>query len=203
MGPMTENRVLFALALLALVVSGIAPTDRATWLLEVLPVIVAGPVLAGTHRRFPLTSLAYRLIFIHALILILGGHYTYAQVPLGDWARDAFGLARNHYDRLGHLAQGFIPAIVVREVFLRLTPLRPGGWTFVIVSAVCLGISAFYELIEWWVAVAAGQAADAFLGTQGDPWDTQWDMFLALVGAVAAQIIFSRAHDRALAGLRP
>jgi putative membrane protein len=203
MGPMTENRVLFALALLALVVSGIAPTDRATWLLEVLPVIVAGPVLAGTHRRFPLTSLAYRLIFIHALILILGGHYTYAQVPLGDWARDAFGLARNHYDRLGHLAQGFIPAIVVREVFLRLTPLRPGGWTFVIVSAVCLGISAFYELIEWWVAVAAGQAADAFLGTQGDPWDTQWDMFLALVGAVAAQIMFGRAHDRALAGLRP
>jgi putative membrane protein len=203
MGPMTENRVLFALALLALVVSGIAPTDRATWLLEVLPVIVAGPVLAGTHRRFPLTPLAYRLIFIHALILILGGHYTYAQVPLGDWARDAFGLARNHYDRLGHLAQGFIPAIVVREVFLRLTPLRPGGWTFVIVSAVCLGISAFYELIEWWVAVAAGQAADAFLGTQGDPWDTQWDMFLALVGAVAAQIMFGRAHDRALAGLRP
>jgi putative membrane protein len=203
MDPMTENRVLFALALLALVVSGIAPTDRATWLLEVLPVIVAGPVLAGTHRRFPLTSLAYRLIFIHALILILGGHYTYAQVPLGDWARDAFGLARNHYDRLGHLAQGFIPAIVVREVFLRLTPLRPGGWTFVIVSAVCLGISAFYELIEWWVAVAAGQAADAFLGTQGDPWDTQWDMFLALVGAVAAQIMFGRAHDRALAGLRP
>jgi putative membrane protein len=147
--------------------------------------------------------LAYRLIFIHALILILGGHYTYAQVPLGDWARDAFGLARNHYDRLGHLAQGFIPAIVVREVFLRLTPLRPGGWTFVIVSAVCLGISAFYELIEWWVAVAVGQAADAFLGTQGDPWDTQWDMFLALVGAVAAQIMFGRAHDRALAGLRP
>lgn len=203
MGPMTENHILFALALVALVVSGIAPADRATWWLETLPVIIAGPVLAGTYRRFPLTPLAYRLIFIHALILILGAHYTYAHVPLGEWARNAFGLARNHYDRLGHLAQGFIPAIVVREVLLRMMPFRPGGWTFVIVSAFCLGISAFYELIEWWVAVAAGQAADAFLGTQGDPWDTQWDMFLALVGAVAAQLLLGRLHDRALAGLRP
>lgn len=198
---MTEKRVLFALALLALVVSGFAPADRVTWLLEALPVIIAGPVLAGTHRRFPLTPLAYRLIFVHALILIVGAHYTYAQMPLGDWARDAFGLARNHYDRLGHLAQGFIPAIVVREVLLRATPLRPGGWTFAIVAGCCLGISAFYELIEWWVALTAGQAADAFLGTQGDPWDTQWDMFLALVGAIAAQIMLGRVHDRALARL--
>jgi putative membrane protein len=185
----------------ALVVSGIAPYDRVTWSLEVFPVLIAAPLLLATAARFPLTPLAYTLIAIHALILILGGHYTYAQVPLGFWVQDGLGLARNHYDRLGHFAQGFIPAILVREVLLRTSPLRPGRWLFFLVTATCLAISACYEFIEWWAALAGGVAADAFLGTQGDVWDTQWDMFLALVGAISAQLTLGRAHDRALASL--
>jgi putative membrane protein len=185
----------------ALFVSGIAPRDRTTWWLEVSPVLLAAPILAATAARFPLTPLAYTLIAVHALILCLGGHYTYAEVPLGFWARDALGLARNHYDRLGHFAQGFVPAIVVREVLLRTSPLRRGRWLFFLVTATCLAISACYEFIEWWTALLGGQAADAFLGTQGDVWDTQWDMFLALVGALTAQLLLARTHDRALARL--
>jgi putative membrane protein len=185
----------------ALVVSGIAPYDRVTWSLEVFPVLIAAPLLLATAARFPLTPLAYTLIAIHALILILGGHYTYAQVPLGFWVQDALGLARNHYDRLGHFAQGFVPAILVREILLRASPLRPGRWLFFLVTATCLAISACYEFIEWWAALAGGVAADAFLGTQGDVWDTQWDMFLALIGAITAQRTLGRVHDRALASL--
>jgi putative membrane protein len=185
----------------ALIVSGIAPRDRTTWWLEVSPVLFAAPILVATAARFPLTPLAYTLIAVHALILSLGGHYTYAEVPLGFWARDALGLARNHYDRLGHFAQGFVPAIVVREVLLRTSPLRRGRWLFFLVTATCLAISACYEFIEWWTALLGGQAADAFLGTQGDVWDTQWDMFLALVGALTAQLLLARTHDRALARL--
>jgi putative membrane protein len=149
----------------------------------------------ATRRRFPLTPLAYRLIFVHALILMLGGRYTYAEVPLGFWVKDALGLARNHYDRLGHFAQGFVPAIVAREILIRKTPLRPGRWLFFLVTCVCLAVSAVYELVEWWTAVATGEAATAFLGTQGDPWDTQWDMFLALLGALIAQLALARVHD--------
>jgi putative membrane protein len=185
----------------ALIVSGIAPRDRTTWWLEVSPVLLAAPILVATAARFPLTPLACTLIAVHALILCLGGHYTYAEVPLGFWARDALGLARNHYDRLGHFAQGFVPAIVVREVLLRTSPLRRGRWLFFLVTATCLAISACYEFIEWWTALLGGQAADAFLGTQGDVWDTQWDMFLALVGALTAQLLLARTHDRALARL--
>ena len=192
---------LLAAVSVALLVSGVSPRDRTTWWLEVFPVLVAAPVLIATFARFPLTPLAYTLIALHALILILGGHYTYAQVPLGFWAQDWLGLARNHYDRLGHFAQGFVPAIVAREVLLRTSPLRPGRWLFFLVTATCLAISACYELIEWWAALAGGQSADAFLGTQGDVWDTQWDMFLALIGALTAQLTLSRAHDRALASL--
>ena len=162
------------------------------------PILIAVPVLVATWRRFPLTALAYRLIFVHAIILMVGGHYTYAEVPLGFWARDAFGFARNHYDRLGHFAQGFVPAIVAREILLRKTPLRRGGWVFFLVSCVCLAISACYEFVEWWTAVATGEAATAFLGTQGDPWDTQWDMLFALVGAITAQLTLARVHDRDL-----
>jgi putative membrane protein len=154
-----------------------------------------------TYRRFPLTPLAYRLIFLHACILMVGGHYTYAEVPLGFWLRDLLGLARNHYDRLGHFAQGFVPAIVAREILLRKTPLMPGGWVFFLVTSICLAISAFYELVEWWTALASGEAATAFLGTQGDVWDTQWDMFLCLVGALTAQLTLSRVHDRELVRL--
>ncbi|MCC7508134.1 MAG: DUF2238 domain-containing protein [Planctomycetes bacterium] len=154
------------------------------------------PLLVLTRRRFPLTPLLYVLIFLHGLILMLGGAYTYAEVPPGFWVRDALGLERNHYDRLGHFAQGFVPAILAREILLRTSPLKPGTWLFVLVTSVCLAFSAFYELIEWWSAVALGQGADAFLGTQGDQWDTQWDMFLALIGAVSAQIALGRVHTR-------
>ncbi len=193
-----EPLALLLVGVAALALSAIHPTDEFTFFLEVAPILIAVPILAGTYRRFPLTALAYRLILFHALILMIGGHYTYAEVPLGFWVRDLLGLARNHFDRLGHLVQGFVPAILAREVLLRRTQLRPGGWLFTIVTSVCLSISALYELVEWWVAIATGEAAEAFLGTQGDPWDTQWDMFLALVGALCAQLALSRLHDRQL-----
>ena len=196
-----EPLVLLAVGAAALLVSGIAPHDRLTWLLEVAPILVAVPILVATARRFPLTPLAYRLIFVHALILMLGGHYTYAEVPLGDWVADALGLARNPYDRLGHLAQGFVPAVVVREILIRRSPLRPGKWLVFLVVCVCLAISAAYELVEWWSALIGGENAAAFLGTQGDQWDTQWDMFMALVGAVAALALLGRYHDRQIARL--
>jgi putative membrane protein len=183
---------------IALVWSGIAPHDQATWWMEVAPVIIAVPVLVATRQRFPLTPLAYRLIFIHALILMLGGHYTYARVPLGFWVQELLGLGRNHYDRLGHLAQGFIPAIIAREILVRTSPLKRGRWLPVVVTAICLAVSAIYEFIEWWAALLGGEAATDFLGTQGDVWDTQWDMFLALCGAVLAQLLLSRVHDRQL-----
>jgi len=196
-----EPAVLLALGVVLLVLSRIHAKDGYTWILEVAPAIVAAVVLVATYRRFPLTPLAYRLILLHACILMVGGHYTYAEVPLGFWVQRAFGLARNHYDRLGHFAQGFVPAIVAREILLRRTPLKRGGWTFFLVTCVCLAISAFYEFVEWWTALASGEAATAFLGTQGDPWDTQWDMFFALVGAITAQLALSRVHDRQIASL--
>jgi putative membrane protein len=199
--PRREPLVLLLAALVLLVVSGIGPRDRFTWWLEVAPILLAVPVLVLTARRFPLTPLAYRLIFVHALILMLGGHYTYAEVPPGFWFRDLLGLARNHYDRLGHVAQGFVPAILVREVLLRKTPIVSRGWLFFLVTCVVLAISAAYELVEWVAAITTGSAAMAFLGTQGDVWDTQWDMFLALCGAIAAQLLLSRRHDRELAVL--
>jgi putative membrane protein len=188
--------IALAVALLAVAVSGVGPKDRLTWLMEVAPVLLAVPVLVATRRAFPITPLLYGLLAAHALILCLGGHYTYAEVPLGFWVRDALGLARNHYDRLGHFAQGFVPALVARELLLRTSPLRRGRWLFVVVTAVALAISAIYEFVEWGAALALGQSADAFLGTQGDPWDTQWDMFLAFLGAMAAQLTLARVQDR-------
>ena len=199
---MREPAVLLATALALLAVSGIGPRDRFTWLLEVAPILIGIPILVATRRRFPLTLLVYRLLFLHAVILMVGGHYTYAEVPAGFWVRDALGLARNHYDRLGHFAQGFVPAIVAREILVRRSPLRPGRWLFFLVTCVCLAVSATYELIEWWTAAATGEGATAFLGTQGDPWDTQWDMFLALLGALSAQLLLARRHDRAMAHVR-
>ena len=201
--PRREPLVLLVLALFALVVSGIGPKDRLTWLLEVVPVLIGAPILVASAKRFPLTPLLYRLLFFHALVLVLGGHYTYAEVPLGEWAKEAFGLARNHYDRLGHFAQGFVPAILAREILLARTSLRPGAWLATLVTAVCLAFSALYELIEWATALLSGEAATAFLGTQGDIWDTQWDMYLALCGALLAQALLSRLHDRQLARLAP
>ena len=185
-----------------LIVSAINPYDRATWWMEVAPIFVGVPILLATWRRFPLTTLLYTLIFVHACILILGGHYTYARVPLGFWVQDLFGFARNHYDRLGHFAQGFIPAMIAREILLRRTPLVRGGWLFFIVCCICLAVSACYEFIEWWSALLGGEAATDFLGTQGDVWDTQWDMFLAFIGALAAQLTLSRIHDRQLERLK-
>ncbi len=198
------NRMLLGLLSLTLVVlvwSGIGPKDRFVWFLEVLPVLIALPLLLLTWRRFPFTPLAYALMTLHAVILMVGGHYTYAEMPLFDWLRELLDLSRNHYDRLGHVAQGFIPAIVAREILLRRSPLRPGKWLFFLVTSVCLAFSAFYEMIEWWVAVASGDDAVAFLATQGDVWDTQWDMFLALLGALSSQLLLSRWHDRQLAAL--
>jgi putative membrane protein len=165
----------------------------------VSPVLIGAPLLLATARRFPLTPLLYGLLFAHAVILMVGGHYTYARVPFGFWMQDAFDFARNHYDRIGHLAQGFVPAILAREILLRRTPLVPGGWLFLLVLSVCLAFSAFYELLEWWTALLGGIAATDFLGTQGDVWDTQWDMFLAGVGAAAALLLLSRLHDKQLA----
>jgi putative membrane protein len=196
-----EPLVLLALGALLLVLSGLAPYDRTTWLLEVFPIFLAVPVLVATARRFPLTPLAYRLIFLHAIILMVGGHYTYARVPLGFWVQDALHLTRNHYDRLGHFAQGFVPAILVREILLRRSPLVRGKWLFFLVAAVCLSISACYEFLEWLSAVLGGSAATDFLGTQGDVWDTQWDMLCALIGALTAQLLLARVHDQQLAAL--
>ncbi|MGH8604356.1 MAG: DUF2238 domain-containing protein [Gammaproteobacteria bacterium] len=200
MGARTHREPLILLALvgIAFIVSGWRPHERMTWILESFPVLLAVPPLMITYSRFPLTPLLYRLLFLHALILILGAHYTYAQVPIGSWVQDLLDLRRNHYDRLGHFAQGFIPAILTREILLRWSPLRPGKWLSFLVLCVCLAFSACYELIEWWVALIGGISAHSFLGTQGDIWDTQWDMFLALLGAITAQLTLSRQHDREL-----
>jgi putative membrane protein len=200
-GRRTLCLVLLAIVAAALVVSAIEPYDRLTWWLEVLPVLIVVPVLIATWRRFPLTPLLYVLIALHALVLIVGGHYTYARVPLGFWMQDWFDFTRNHYDRIGHLMQGFVPAIVARELLLRTTSLERGPWLFTIVTLSVLGVSAFYEFIEWWTALAAGGAATDFLGTQGDVWDTQWDMFCAFCGALVAQLTLGPLHDVELASL--
>ncbi len=196
-----EKIILLIIGAVLLTISGISPYDRATWWMEVAPILIAVPVLLVSAKRFPLTPLSYRLIFLHALILMVGGHYTYARVPLGYWVQNLLDLSRNNYDRLGHLAQGFVPAIIVRELLLRTSPLRSGKWLFFLVTSVCLAISACYEFIEWWAALLGGDGATDFLGTQGDPWDTQWDMFLAFVGAITAQLLLSRRHDRELQAL--
>lgn len=188
------------LAAVALVAawSVVRPHDLFTWFLEAVPVPVAAGLIAFAYPRWRFTPLALVLVAIHAVILLVGAKYTYAEVPLFNWLRDDYGLARNYYDRVGHFAQGFVPAIVAREILLRHEVVKRGAWLFVLVTGTCLAISALYEFIEWWAAAATGAAADAFLGTQGDPWDTQWDMFLALCGAIAAQLVLGRRHDRML-----
>jgi putative membrane protein len=178
--------------------SGIAPKDYPTWWLEVIPALVAAVVLWYTRLSFPLTRLTYVLILIHCIILMIGGHYTYAEVPIGDWVRDAFGGQRNDYDKLGHFVQGFIPAIIAREVVIRKAVFNSARWRDFFIVSLCLGISALYELIEWWVALLSEEAADSFLGTQGYVWDTQSDMALALFGAVLALLLLGSWHDRQL-----
>jgi len=196
--PEQKRVLLFLLCGFAIVLvwSVIHPHDYFTWVLEIFPAILALAALVLTYRRFQFTTFVYTLIFLHACILFIGGHYTYAEVPLFSWIRDHFHLARNDYDRVGHFAQGFVPALVAREVLLRQKIVLRRGWLFFIVLSICLAVSAAYELLEWRIAVASGTAADAFLGTQGDPWDTQEDMATAAVGALAALLFFSRWHDR-------
>lgn len=191
------------LALITLVWSGLVPHDRFTWFLEILPVLIILPFAVRIHLRYHITPLLMLLMTLHAIVLSVGGKYTYAEVPLGFWVRDIFDLQRNHYDRLGHFMQGFVPALLAREILLRKDVLKKQGpWLALIVSSLCLAFSACYEFIEWGTALISGESADAFLGTQGDVWDTQWDMFLALVGSVVSQLCLTHLHNRQLAKLR-
>ena len=192
---------LLSLWTLALAISAYHSYDSFTWILEVFPAVIGIGLLIVTYRRFRLTNLLYVLIFVHSLILMLGGHYSYAREPLGFWMEGMFGFTRNNYDRIGHFAQGFVPAMLARELFLRHRVIRRGPWMATVIILVCLGISAMYELFEWRTALLSGSAADAFLGTQGDPWDTQEDMFMAGVGASVALLLLSRVHDIALTRL--
>jgi putative membrane protein len=196
-----EPLLLLAAVLVCTALSAISPYDWITWWLEAAPVLIGIPILLATYRRHLLTPLLYRLIFLHMLVLLLGAHHSYARVPLGFWLQDLFDFSRNHYDRIGHFMQGFMPAILAREILLRTQTVRRGGWLFFICVSICLAFSAFYELIEWWTALL-GDVAIEFLGTQGDIWDTQWDMFFALIGAITSLLLLSKLHDRHLAALQ-
>jgi putative membrane protein len=199
--PMAGSRaplILLASFLAILAWSAWHPKDGFIWFLESIPAIVGAVVLVAIYRKTRLTALVYVLIWLHAIVLVVGGHYTYAEMPLFNGIRDTFGLARNYYDRVGHVMQGFVPAMIAREILLRRRVVAGRRWLFFLVTCICLAISAFYEFIEWWVAIASGEAADAFLATQGDVWDTQWDMFLAFIGAMASQLLLGSWHDRQL-----
>lgn len=191
-----DETVILALWAAALALSAVHPKDTLTWFMEVLPVLIAAPLIWATRTRFPLSRVLLWCAFAHGLILIMGGHYTYAHVPVGFWLQEVFDFARNPYDRIGHLAQGFVPALLTREILIRKTPLGSGKMLFFMACCVPLAFSAFYEMIEWWAAVIMDQDAEAFLGTQGDVWDTQWDMFMALTGAVAAQLMLGGLQGR-------
>lgn len=194
-----SKQAAYLVSLVAVLVwSAVRPHDYFTWLLEVWPALAGVGLLVATYRRFRFTELVYWLVWVHAVILMVGGHYTYAQVPLFSWLKDEFNLSRNYFDRVGHFAQGFVPAMIAREILLRLSPLKRGKLLFFIIVSICLAISAMYELLEWRAAVAFGSAAEAFLGTQGDVWDTQEDMATALVGAIVALLSLGKLHDRFL-----
>lgn len=196
---MNYRVALLVIVALGVLVLGWSPhADRTTWFLENVPIFILVPLIIGLRHRISFTYLTLTVLAIHAFVLMFGGHYTYAEVPLGFWVRDAFDLGRNHYDRLGHFMQGFGPAFALRELLLKKSPLRKGKLLTIVVVSMCLAFSAFYEMIEWWSALILGQGADAFLGTQGDPWDTQWDMFLALVGSTIAATVFAPLQDSAL-----
>jgi putative membrane protein len=192
--------VLLSIVAVACIVTVIdPPAGRLNWLLEVGPGLAGIALLVAVHRRFPMSQMVYFCVFFHLLILIYGGYYTYAETPLGNWAKDVFELSRNHYDRLGHIALGVFPAFIIREVLLRKTPLQRGGWLYFVIISIVLAVAAFWEILEWWVAlVVASDVGTAFLGSQGDVWDAQWDMLLALAGAMIALPILSRLHDRSM-----
>lgn len=197
-----KNRILFAYVViffLGLLWSGINPRDQFTWFLEIVPALIAFAILAATFKKFRFSNLSYFLMLLHSLVLMVGGHTTYAEVPLFNWLRDTFDLARNYYDRVGHFTQGFVPALVLREILLRKNIISGKKWQFALVVMAVLGGSAFYEFFEWWMALLSGEAATAFLGTQGDVWDTQWDMFLCFMGSISALLLLSKIQDRALA----
>lgn len=195
-----KNTIVYftASAFIILAASFFLSLDRFTWVLEVFPILIGLPILIFTYRRFQFTCLVYWLLILHFIILAVGGIYTYAEVPLGFWMQDWFGFERNNYDKIGHFVQGFIPALLAREILLRTSPLQKGKWLTFIVISICLAISAFYELIEWWAAIAQGASAEAFLGTQGYEWDAQSDMFLALIGACLSLLLLSGLHDKLL-----
>jgi len=199
-----EKFLIFAVLALLLILaySAIHPYDRMTWFMEIMPILIALPLMAATYRRFPLTTLLYMLIFFHALILIAGGTYTYARVPLGFWIQDVLSLGRNPYDKIGHFMQGFTPFLVTREILLRGGFMSSRRMAAFLCICVAMAISAWYELIEWWAALALGQGADECLGTQGGPWDTQSDMFFAFIGATTAMILLSRLHNRLINGMK-
>ena len=192
------NKIFIIIVGFCLLVTGVLTKDRLTWSLEIFPILIAAPFLILTNKKFPLTRIAYVFIFVHSLILIYGGMYTYANAPLGNWLKEFLHLSRNPYDRIGHFAQGFIPAVLAREILLRKSVLTAGKWLNVIVVCICLAFSAFYELIEWWSAIIMGQASDAFLGAQGDPWDTQWDMLFALIGGILSTLTINSLHTKQL-----
>jgi putative membrane protein len=196
----TEGTLLVTAVLAVLVATGVQAKAPGTWFLEVVWILLGLPLVVALRKRFPLTRLLCWLLVLHAVVLCYGGQYTYAETPLGEWVQDWLGTRRNDYDRLGHFVQGFVPAVAVREVLLRRTPLRPGGWVAFLTVSVCLAISACFEFVEWFSALIAGSGADAFLATQGDVWDTQWDMFVCLCGAVVSVLVWRRLHDRQLAG---
>ncbi len=197
-----EPLILLLMGILLLSITAIHPHDYPTWWMETAPIFIAVPIFIATYKSYTLTPLVYRLLFVHAIILMVGGHYTYAEVPLGYWMEHWFGFMRNNYDKIGHFAQGFVPALLFRELLLRSSPLRQGKLLFTLVVASCLAVSASYELIEWAAAVTMGQGADAFLGTQGDPWDTQTDMLMALIGAICAQVVMAKVQDKQLSQSR-
>ena len=193
-----EGTLLVAVVLAVLVATGVQAKSPGTWFMEVVWVLAGLPLVLALRKRFPLTRLLCWLLVLHAVVLCYGGQYTYAETPLGEWAQDWLGTQRNNYDRLAHFVQGFVPAVAVREVLLRRTPLRPGGWVSFLTVSVCLAISACFEFVEWVSALVAGSDADDFLATQGDDWDTQWDMFLCLCGAIVSVLVWRRLHDRQL-----
>jgi putative membrane protein len=199
----TEGWLLAGVVVAALVVTGVQARSPGTWVLEVVWVLIGLPLVVALRKRFPLTRLLCWLLVLHALVLCYGGQYTYVETPLGEWAQDWLGTQRNNYDRFAHFVQGFVPAVAVREVLLRRTPLKPGGWVVFLTVSVCLAISACFEFVEWFSALVLGSGADDFLATQGDQWDTQWDMFLCLCGAVVSLLVLRRIHDRQLGGGRP